>query len=119
MTCALPDSRLALDVPAQGIVSSDLLGRIVRVHDNPGGARIYGTARDALHAVLSVDGEYAEVALIGDDNLSRVPVRALVLATPDELTAYARAEWDRSSFVRKVPAWPNNKVSRAHPEKGQ
>ena len=31
MTCALPDSRLALDVPAQGIVSSDLLGRGVLV----------------------------------------------------------------------------------------
>lgn len=99
---------------AVSVGSSAWLGRVVRVHNGPGGAEIYGTCVSALHAVLGIDGDTALVGMVGDNNLSCVPVRALVHATPQEMQAYAEFEWDRSAFVRKVPlSSPNTKFRDA------
>lgn len=77
------------------------IGRVVRIHDGPGGARIHGTSILALHVVLTVSSDSAEVAMIGDNNLSVVPVSALVAATPEEIASYATQEWDRRAKVEK------------------
>jgi hypothetical protein len=85
-------------------ISGALLGRVVRVHDGAGGARIQGTSVLALHAVLAITGDSATVALLGDDNLSEVPVTALMLATPEDLADCACQVWDRSAPVTKSRA---------------
>ena len=87
-------------------VQTDWLGKVVRVNDGPGGARIYGTDSRALHAVLHIKGQLAYLGMVGSDNLSVVPIKALVLATREEMDEYSSdsADWDRKAFVSKIPA---------------